>query len=785
MAESSSPALPGDVEWLPGPGGAGSCASSPRRARPPALILRLAGGGERRIEARAAEYAIPGELDWSAAWLQWPDGTRAALPLPHGPHAEVIELHPRRFAANTAEKRRAATRRARRRGGTRRGRSATSPRTGALEPRRAGMRRRRRLGRSSRARHRPAAAFRRRRPARNGKRRVRSVAILAVGARTAPRPTLVRAPGRGRSTAPGATRGDLDVAPARLDDAAAAPDSTQEAEAVWRERRDDLRRELAEAADAIARARDGERSARDAVLTALAAARADLRASRAAREADASTLAAVTGELEAERAAHAVTRGSVGTLADALVDRPRGARRRQDAAREATQAELDAARAELRRRQGDRRRRARRRPPRRHPRARRGRRPCARRSRPRRAASRAPRAAARAAADLERRAREQAEVAGRGRPPRAPRSPRAAARRRLDAGRGRRLAAPRAPDLRRCAATSRHEPLAADVGRRAPTRSARDGGDARSLPANHDDRVRRRGRAASTALVSARPAIGACARALVAARPRGQRRRGGAARRPAARPGRGPRGRPHVRPDRARRRDVRGVRRGRVGAGRPPLAPAPAQRGAVPSLRRAARARRAARRRARQGPAVPPQREAVRPPQARCASSRRSRDARLSLADAVKAGARLEPALVYRALPLAIDPEWTRGHKFTVAQRIVELAPQTWHVTARDGQPLRVVERRTEARADATVTMSRAAFERMLRDEPPARGDRPQIRGDRAAVAALKRWTDLARRLTRRAALGRVARQATLARSEASGGPDSRAAQERRLRRRG
>ena len=115
------------------------------------------------------------------------------------------------------------------------------------------------------------------------------------------------------------------------------------------------------------------------------------------------------------------------------------------------------------------------------------------------------------------------------------------------------------------------------------------------------------------------------------------------------------------------------------------------------------------------------------------------RDARLSLADAVKAGARLEPGLVYRALPLAIDPEWTRGHNFTVAQRIVELAPLTWHVAVRDGQPLRVVERRTEARADAAVTMSRAAFERMLRNEPPASRRSPadprRPRGRRGAQA--------------------------------------------------
>jgi hypothetical protein len=120
-------------------------------------------------------------------------------------------------------------------------------------------------------------------------------------------------------------------------------------------------------------------------------------------------------------------------------------------------------------------------------------------------------------------------------------------------------------------------------------------------------------------------------------------------------------------------------------------------------------------------------------------------DAELSLADAVKAGARLEPGLVYRALPLAIEPEWTRGHTFTVAQQIVEFAPHAWHVTARDGQRLQVVQRHSDTPADATVTMSHAAFGRMLRNEPPALGDRPQIRGDREAVAALKRWSDLAR----------------------------------------
>ena len=117
----------------------------------------------------------------------------------------------------------------------------------------------------------------------------------------------------------------------------------------------------------------------------------------------------------------------------------------------------------------------------------------------------------------------------------------------------------------------------------------------------------------------------------------------------------------------------------------------------------------------------------------------------LSLAEAVRAGARLEPPLAFGALPFAIEPEWTRGYAFTVAQQIVELAPQAWYISARDGQRLQVVERTDAEPADATVTLSRAAFDRLLRGEPHPLGDRPTVRGDRQAVAALKRWTDLAR----------------------------------------
>jgi hypothetical protein len=117
--------------------------------------------------------------------------------------------------------------------------------------------------------------------------------------------------------------------------------------------------------------------------------------------------------------------------------------------------------------------------------------------------------------------------------------------------------------------------------------------------------------------------------------------------------------------------------------------------------------------------------------------------ARRSLAEVVRAGAQLEPSLVYRALPYAVPAEWTRGHVFTVAQEITDLAPRAWYITARDGVPLRVIEYSAGAAADATVRMSLHAFERLLRNEPAQDGDRPVIHGDHTAVAALKRWTDL------------------------------------------
>jgi hypothetical protein len=65
-------------------------------------------------------------------------------------------------------------------------------------------------------------------------------------------------------------------------------------------------------------------------------------------------------------------------------------------------------------------------------------------------------------------------------------------------------------------------------------------------------------------------------------------------------------------------------------------------------------------------------------------------------------------------------------------------------VIVRDGAPVAVERREGTAPPDATVTMSSAAFEHLLRGEPAPSGERPAVRGDRAAVALLRAWTERA-----------------------------------------
>ena len=115
------------------------------------------------------------------------------------------------------------------------------------------------------------------------------------------------------------------------------------------------------------------------------------------------------------------------------------------------------------------------------------------------------------------------------------------------------------------------------------------------------------------------------------------------------------------------------------------------------------------------------------------------------LAAAVAAGARVEPADVWRLLALAVDPAWTRGHAFTVAQEVTGEGGGTWYLTASDDGLAAGGTPPPEGEPAAAVTLSRAALDAMLRGEDAPAGERPRVRGDRAAVALLKEWMDRVR----------------------------------------
>ncbi len=112
-----------------------------------------------------------------------------------------------------------------------------------------------------------------------------------------------------------------------------------------------------------------------------------------------------------------------------------------------------------------------------------------------------------------------------------------------------------------------------------------------------------------------------------------------------------------------------------------------------------------------------------------------------TLAEVARGGAHLDPGLVYRLLSYAIHPSWTRGHDFTIAQEITGAPPETWYLTARDGAGVTVSATAPAETPDATVTMSRQVFDRLVREEPVPSGRRPVVRGDHIAVAAMHAWT--------------------------------------------
>jgi putative sterol carrier protein len=74
----------------------------------------------------------------------------------------------------------------------------------------------------------------------------------------------------------------------------------------------------------------------------------------------------------------------------------------------------------------------------------------------------------------------------------------------------------------------------------------------------------------------------------------------------------------------------------------------------------------------------------------------------------------VDPDLLYRSLAYAIDPEWTRGHRFRVAYELVGDGGGSWHVDVDDGK-VTVTENGGEA--DATISASAETFMKIANGE--------------------------------------------------------------------
>jgi ribonucleoside-diphosphate reductase beta chain len=114
-----------------------------------------------------------------------------------------------------------------------------------------------------------------------------------------------------------------------------------------------------------------------------------------------------------------------------------------------------------------------------------------------------------------------------------------------------------------------------------------------------------------------------------------------------------------------------------------------------------------------------------------------------SIGDAVRAGAELDTDAIFRALPYMIDPDWTRGHRFTVAYEIEGVG--RWVVQVNDGERLRVTTE-SNGSLDATLRVSSETYRGLISGElTPAQAMREHLTdvdGDIYPGTLLGRWMD-------------------------------------------
>jgi ribonucleoside-diphosphate reductase beta chain len=118
----------------------------------------------------------------------------------------------------------------------------------------------------------------------------------------------------------------------------------------------------------------------------------------------------------------------------------------------------------------------------------------------------------------------------------------------------------------------------------------------------------------------------------------------------------------------------------------------------------------------------------------------------VSMADVVRAGGRLDPDLIYRSLPFIIDPEWTRGHRFTIRYDVTGEGGGTWYVQVRDGERLRVTTEEPGGKVGSVARVDFEGFELMaagqLTPNTAMQEQRTVVEGDLYPITLMGRWID-------------------------------------------
>ncbi len=120
----------------------------------------------------------------------------------------------------------------------------------------------------------------------------------------------------------------------------------------------------------------------------------------------------------------------------------------------------------------------------------------------------------------------------------------------------------------------------------------------------------------------------------------------------------------------------------------------------------------------------------------------------VGLDEVVEAGGTLDVDALFRSLPYAIDPEWTRGHAFVVRYELSGEGGGSWWVEVRDGERVRVGAGAAPADVEpvATVRVPIADYVRLatgaLSPNDSMRARITRVEGQLHPVTLLGRWID-------------------------------------------